>query len=177
MPSLLASSCSAVSAVKGFLARGFFAVFCRRRFCGLGLDSAVEDSVGAAPLAVNADRAASSDEISEFTRSMRPSIDWMSCWSEGMTADRTGGRGSLTDVVQARPVVRATIRPGWPCHPMRRAGPPSNRHERAANQPGSGGGADLGDLSRPVRCAGPHRARALRGPVRDLLGALVCGRD
>ena len=75
MPSLLASSCSAVSAVKAFLAKGFLAVFCRRRLFGFGLGSAVEDSVAAAPLAVNADRAASSDEISEFTCSMRPSMD------------------------------------------------------------------------------------------------------
>ena len=104
----------------------FFAVFCRRRLFGFGLDSAVEDSVGAAPLAVNADRAASSDEISEFACSMRPSMDWMSCWSEGMTADRTGGRGSLTDEVQARPVARATIRPGW--RATRSAGPFAEQH-------------------------------------------------
>src|SRR5689334_3300581 len=84
MPSLLASSCSAVSAVKGFLVIGLLAVFCRRRLFGFGLDPTVEAAVGAAPLAVNADRAASSDEISEFRCSMRPSMDWMSCWSEGM---------------------------------------------------------------------------------------------
>jgi hypothetical protein len=42
MPSLLASSCSAVSAVKAFLAKGFLSVFCRRRLSGFGLDSAVD---------------------------------------------------------------------------------------------------------------------------------------
>jgi hypothetical protein len=32
---------------------------------------------------------------------MRSSMDWLSCWSEGMTSDRTGGCGSLTDEVHA----------------------------------------------------------------------------
>jgi hypothetical protein len=49
------------------LAKGPVSVFCRRRLFGFGRDSAVEDSIGAAPLVVNADRAASSDEISEWT--------------------------------------------------------------------------------------------------------------
>ena len=61
--------------------QGLLSVFCRRRLFGFGRDSAVKDSIGAAPLAVNADRAASSDEISEWTCSMRPSMDCMSCWS------------------------------------------------------------------------------------------------
>ena len=56
----------------------------RRRLFALGLDWAVEDAVGAAPFAVSAERAASSDVISEFRCSMRPSIDRMSCSREGM---------------------------------------------------------------------------------------------
>ena len=42
MPSLLASSGSAVSAVKAFLSKGFLSVSCRRRLSGFGLDAAVD---------------------------------------------------------------------------------------------------------------------------------------
>lgn len=105
-PSLLASSCSVVAAVGGFGR----ALVRRRRCFGFGLDWVVGDSGGAAPLAVSAERAASSDLISEFRWSMRPSMDWMSCSSEDMTAHRTGGRESLTDKVQARSGQRIRIR-------------------------------------------------------------------
>lgn len=104
-PSLSASSCSAVSAVKRFLV-----VLRRRRRFGFGVDSWVEDAVEAAPLPVSAERAVSSDVISEFSCSMRPSMDWMSCWSEDMTGDRKGGRGSLTAEVQGRSGSRVRIR-------------------------------------------------------------------